>query len=61
MNANDLTWRKATRSLSNGGECIEVAITPATIAVRDSKNPNGPNLLVTRESFRHFADTIKSL
>ncbi|WP_018656017.1 DUF397 domain-containing protein [Actinomadura flavalba] len=61
MNLNTLVWRKSSRSLNNGGDCIEVATAPATIAVRDSKNPSGPNLLVTREGFRHFAEAIKTL
>ena len=41
-------WRKASRSGGNGGECVEVAATPnALVAVRDSKNPDGPRLAFT--------------
>ena len=39
-----LSWRKASYSSGNGGDCIEVASAPRTVAVRDSKNPEGPEL-----------------
>lgn len=31
------------------------------ILVRDSKDPDGPKLLVTREALRHLAATVKNL
>ena len=37
------TWRKASRSGGEGGNCVELH--PAG-AVRDSKNPIGPTLAV---------------
>lgn len=40
----NLQWRKATYSSSNGGNCIEVATVDQTVAVRDSKDPDGPRL-----------------
>ncbi len=40
----NLRWRKSTRSIGNGGECVEVANTLG--ALRDSKNPTGPALSV---------------
>lgn len=36
-------WRKSSRSGGNGGACVEIANTGA---IRDSKNPAGPALLV---------------
>ncbi|GGZ74062.1 DUF397 domain-containing protein [Streptomyces bluensis] len=43
-------------SYSNtGGECIEVARNiPHTIAIRDSKNPDGPILRLTPTAWTHF-------
>lgn len=81
---NDLTWRKASRSTSNGGQCIEVASVPpawrkashsgtnggdcvelasvaAAIAVRDSKDPDGPKLLVSRDGFQRLTNAIRDL
>ena len=52
-------WRKARRSNDQGGECVEVAQLPGTVAVRDSKNPDGPRLLVSREAFRALATALK--
>lgn len=37
-------WRKASRSGGTNGNCIELAST--LDAVRDSKQPNGPQLTV---------------
>jgi hypothetical protein len=45
-------WRRATRSLNNGGECVELAGLPGVVAVRDSKDPEGPVLLVTPAALR---------
>lgn len=52
MDLREATWRKASRSLSNGGECIELAGLPGTVAVRDSKDPEGPVLLLSRAALR---------
>jgi Domain of unknown function (DUF397) len=37
-----MNWRKSARSGTNGENCVEVADLRASMAVRDSKNPNGP-------------------
>ncbi|MFY1678821.1 DUF397 domain-containing protein [Streptomyces sp. WMMC905] len=42
-----LTWFKSSYSGAEGGQCIEVAATPDTVHVRDSKQPNGPILNVS--------------
>ncbi|MFI0480349.1 DUF397 domain-containing protein [Actinomadura sp. 9N215] len=61
MELSHAVWRKASRSTSNGGNCVEVARIPETIAVRDSKDPHGPKLTVSHDDFRRFAETLKSL
>jgi Domain of unknown function (DUF397) len=48
-----LAWRKSRRSIGNG-DCVEVAPTARNIAVRDSKNPGGPVLAYTAQSWRAF-------
>jgi hypothetical protein len=47
-------WRKASYSGGNGGECVEVATADTEVAVRDSKNPNGPKLSFTPSAWRSF-------
>jgi hypothetical protein len=39
-----LRWVKSSHSGSDGGDCVEVAATPGTVHVRDSKNRAGPRL-----------------
>jgi hypothetical protein len=56
---NTGTWRKAGHSTSNGGACVEVASAPGAVAVRDSKDPQGPVLVVPLAHFRHLTDTLK--
>jgi hypothetical protein len=53
-------WRKATYSSGNGGACIEVGNAGHSVAVRDSKNPAGPKLGFTPDSWRTFTRRIQS-
>lgn len=47
-------WRKSTRSGDTGGSCVEVAELTAVLAVRDSKDPDGPALLFDRGAWSSF-------
>ncbi|MFB7458038.1 DUF397 domain-containing protein [Streptomyces sp. NPDC056188] len=48
-------WFKSSYSSSSEGDsCVEVAITPGTVHVRDSKNTGGPQLALTRDAWRGF-------
>ncbi len=54
-------WRKASHSSTNGGNCVEVAANlPGIVAVRDSKNPSGPALVVTPADWAAFTTGIKA-
>ncbi|MFJ6198582.1 DUF397 domain-containing protein [Micromonospora sp. NPDC092111] len=59
MDLSDAKWRKSTRSSGNQGDCVEVADNlPGVVAVRDSKDPDGPVLAfppTTWQSFVTFA------
>ena len=53
-------WRKASKSLNNGG-CVEVAANiPDVIAVRDSKHPEAGAHVVERAAFSEFIDDVKA-
>ncbi|MFF3839512.1 DUF397 domain-containing protein [Streptomyces sp. NPDC001930] len=53
--ASELAWFKSSYSGGNDGEsCIEVATTPATVHVRDSKNLGGPQLALTPAAWAGF-------
>lgn len=54
---NGTEWRKSSYSGSSGGECVEVAAPnqgTRCVAVRDSKNPEGPAFTVTPATFTRF-------
>jgi hypothetical protein len=39
-----LIWFKSSHSGSEGGACVEIAVAPGTVHVRDSKDKTGPQL-----------------
>ncbi|MCZ4121320.1 DUF397 domain-containing protein [Streptomyces sp. H39-S7] len=44
---------------SGNGECVEVATNiPATVAVRDSKDPHGPVLMFSPEAWGAFHSAL---
>ncbi|TDC23410.1 DUF397 domain-containing protein [Streptomyces sp. 8K308] len=57
------TWRKSSYSDGTGQNCIEVADLTSTayhgFAVRDSKNPTGPALLLASERFTAFVRALQ--
>lgn len=59
IDTSRLTWRKSTRSGGNGGACVEVAELPGGVAVRDSKDPAGPVLRLSRSEWRAFLDSLR--
>jgi hypothetical protein len=60
MDLSRAQWRKASYSNSNGGACVEVARNlPGAVAVRDSKNPAGPALVVTPHQWTALCTAIK--
>ena len=52
-------WRRSTYSFSNGN-CVEVAGTGTVIAVRDSKDQDGPQLAFAPERWAAFAAAVKA-
>ncbi|MET7762060.1 DUF397 domain-containing protein [Streptomyces sp. NPDC005393] len=55
------TWRKSSYSGDTGGHCVEVAAIPTQqVAIRDSKNPHGPALLLSPAAFTAFVSAAAS-
>lgn len=59
MDLSNAPWRKSSRSTNNGGACVELASTSETVAVRDSKDPDGPKLLLGRRAFAALLSDLK--
>jgi hypothetical protein len=49
-------WFKSSYSSGGGGECVEVATTPDTVLVRDSKRATGPMLSVEAAAWTAFVE-----
>ncbi|XVQ87881.1 DUF397 domain-containing protein [Microbispora siamensis] len=60
--ADDLAcavWHKAARSNTVGNQCVEVARLRDGVAVRDSKDPQGPRLMFTPGEWEAFVEGVK--
>ncbi|WP_433228207.1 DUF397 domain-containing protein [Actinomadura formosensis] len=53
-------WRKASRSGHEGGDCVEVAKAARVVAVRDSKDPDGPKLIFAAAEWRAFSRRVRA-
>ncbi|OKK19368.1 toxin [Streptomyces sp. CB00455] len=51
-------WRKSSYSGDTGGDCVEVAVLAARVAVRDSKDPDGPVFVVGSAAFAKFVGAV---
>lgn len=54
-----LNWRKSSRSTAQGTNCVEVARGLEAVAVRDSKDPDGPMLTFSARAFSAFLASTK--
>ncbi|MEW2079387.1 DUF397 domain-containing protein [Streptomyces sp. NPDC013433] len=54
MSSTALRWFKSSYSGSDGGNCLEVAVAPTAIHIRDSKTPDAPHLTVTPKAWAAF-------
>ena len=61
MDLTRAVWRKSSRSNANGGACVEVARSlPGVVAVRDSKDPDGPKLIFEPAQWLAFTGRVKA-
>ncbi|QEV21074.1 DUF397 domain-containing protein [Streptomyces alboniger] len=49
-----LAWRKSSYSGGSGDDCVEIAPCPGAIHVRDSKDPEGPQLSLEPRAWAEF-------
>ncbi|MFR0358893.1 DUF397 domain-containing protein [Streptomyces sediminimaris] len=56
-----LQWFKSSYSSSEGGQCVEVAVSPGAVHVRDSKNgeDDGPALRVSPGTWTAFVEATR--
>jgi len=55
-----VTWVKASASGAQS-DCVECAVVdPERMAVRDSKRPTGPALVLSRDQFAGFIASVKA-
>ncbi|MFF4985565.1 DUF397 domain-containing protein [Streptosporangium saharense] len=65
MELSDARWIKSSLSGDNGGNCVEVAELKGVghaelVAVRDSKDPEGPKLFFTPAEWDAFLNGVKA-
>ena len=51
---SELAWFKSSYSTGDGGECVEVAVRPHAVHVRDSKDIARRGLAVDAEAWNAF-------
>lgn len=61
LDLSSAVWRKSSYSNGQGGNCVEVCQLPGLVAVRDSKNPGGPALVVTSAAWASFVERVRGL
>ncbi|MFJ8489552.1 DUF397 domain-containing protein [Streptomyces sp. NPDC094038] len=59
MTPNALNWFKSTYSSNDGPDCVEIAITPATVHVRDSKDKDKATLAFADRAWSAFVGVIQ--
>jgi hypothetical protein len=60
FSVNNDDFIKSSWSKNNPKTCVEVAVKSEGVAVRDSKNPDGPKLFFSNEEWDAFTKGVKS-
>ncbi|MER7688711.1 DUF397 domain-containing protein [Streptomyces sp. NPDC097610] len=58
--AEESAWFKSSYSNDTGGSCVEIADLTSKVAIRDSKNPEGPALVVPLTAWSSFVELARS-
>lgn len=59
--APEKAWCKSSYSDSQGGSCVEIASLPQAIGIRDSKDKQGPALVVSKGSWSSFVSRVRAV
>ncbi|WP_119728317.1 DUF397 domain-containing protein [Thermomonospora amylolytica] len=52
-------WRKSTHSGDGNADCVQVADFTTVVGIRDSKDPDGPVIHVTRAGLAGLLETAR--
>lgn len=58
INEARLEWRTSARS-GSGEQCVELARSPRGVAIRDSKDRQGPRLSLAPAAWESFVSAVK--
>ncbi|MFF9812372.1 DUF397 domain-containing protein [Streptomyces sp. NPDC014006] len=58
MSTSELTWFQSSCSSGGDGDCVEVALAPARVHVRDSKDRDGGDFAVSAGSWAEFLSYV---
>ncbi|MDT0421238.1 DUF397 domain-containing protein [Streptomyces evansiae] len=58
MTTVELSWFKSSYSGSNGNSCVEVALTPLAVHVRDSKDTPRPGFTASPTAWTGFLENL---
>ena len=60
MEHEDTRWFKSSYSGGSGTECVEVADLGPKVGVRDSKQPQGPDIAVCQGAWQGFISDLRT-
>jgi hypothetical protein len=60
MDMTPPAWRKSSYSGSSGDNCVEAATQLGNVTVRDTEDPNGPQLAIHPATWRALTRRIKT-
>jgi hypothetical protein len=59
MDVTGVAWRTSSFSGDNGGACVEVGAAGPAVAVRDTKDQDGPQLAFVPATWKAFTNQLK--
>ncbi|WP_308211491.1 DUF397 domain-containing protein [Actinomadura rupiterrae] len=54
-----MRWRKSSHSGHEGGQCVEVADLAGLVGLRDSKDAEGPKIILSVKGWQALTHRIK--